>query len=103
MIGNFSTKDCIKKGKSVLSKMSKRILMKMSHYSFRQFLKSKCEQYNVKYQEVNEYNTTKMCSKCTTLTNIGASKVYKCANKHCNQVMDRDVNSAINIFKRGVC
>lgn len=100
MIGNFSTTDCIKNGKSKLSDMNKRILSTQSHYLFRMRLKSKCEEYNVKYQEINEYNTTKMCSFCETLKNIGASKIYNCDN--CSLVIDRDINSAINILVKGL-
>lgn len=42
-----------------------------------------------------DYPSTKMCSKCGNIYEIGASKTYKCPK--CGLVIDRDLNAAYNL------
>lgn len=97
MIGKLSTKDTNCKKTSKLNSMTKRILSRLSHYRFRMRLKSKCEEYGVKYLEVDEGYTSKTCGWCGTINNnLGANKVFSCNS--CKIVIDRDINGARNIL-----
>jgi IS605 OrfB family transposase len=101
-IGNMSTEKCISKKNKTIGKMTKRILCALSLYKFKERLQAKCEEYNVIYKEVDESYTSKTCCKCNTIkNNLGAVKVYKCCNKDCSLIINRDINGAINILNRG--
>jgi len=81
-----------------LQKKSKRELSILSHYRFREILKSKSEEYKYcKVVEVTEEYTSKTCGKCGNLhESLGSSKNYTC--KKCKLEIDRDVNGARNIM-----
>jgi putative transposase len=100
LLGNMSTKEIIsKKGK--LDKMSKRISSLIRLYQFRQRLEFKCSIKGVKYGEINEWMTSKMCSKCGNIDkDLGGNKVYNCIK--CKTIMDRDVNGARNIHLKAI-
>lgn len=99
IIGRLSTKSTNKKETSCLNSMTKRILQNLSHYKFRQILKTKCEERGVKYYEVDERYTSKTCSYCGNYNkNLGGSKKYKCIK--CKITIDRDCNGCRNIFIR---
>lgn len=112
MIGNLSTKSIVKRNevidnenapnenkKKELSKMMKRIAMKMSFYKFIQRLKYKCQRHKINFQLINEYLTSKLCSSCGHYNDVGSAKIYECET--CGLVIDRDVNAAKNIAMRG--
>jgi transposase len=48
----------------------------------------------------NEAHTTKTCSFCGCINDVGASKIFKC--KQCNHVVGRDVNAGKNILMKGI-
>jgi IS605 OrfB family transposase len=97
VIGKLSTKNINRKDSSVLSKKTKRILQMLSHYKFRERLKSKCEEYNIKYLEVDESYTSKVCSNCGFYKkDLGSNKRYDCNKCHIN--IDRDYNACRNIL-----
>jgi putative transposase len=57
------------------------------------------ESSNRLFSKVNESNTTKTCCFCNNIQKITlGERVYKCTN--CNNEIDRDTNSAINIYKK---
>lgn len=96
-IGDLSTKNVVKNGKSNLSGYLKKLLLRTNLYSFRERLKYKCAIRGVNCQVVNEYYTSKMCSCCGEINeNLSSKKVFKCAE--CKVVLDRDVNGARNIY-----
>jgi len=96
MVTDFSSKRVSSK-KGNLDKMTKRVLGKLSHYQFRQCLQNKCQEYGCQYLEVSEAYTTITCSNCGNLhKTLGTAKIYECII--CENIMDRDVNAAINIF-----
>ena len=100
-VGNWSTKDCIKKETSKLGKMNKRIVSTMSVYRFKERLKYKSESRKINLQIVNEAYTTQMCSYCSKLDKqIGSSKIYDC--RSCGKKLDRDVNSCRNMMMLGL-
>ena len=70
-------------------------------YSFVQMLAYKCLLYGKELHMIEERNTSKMCHACGNLQAMPLWKrVYRCSNKNCGLVMDRDENSAINIYQR---
>jgi len=98
VIGNVSTKDMISNIKGDLRKITKRRLMKLSHYRFRMKLISMSKKFDSLIIETDEYMTSKTCCNCKNVKqDLGSSKVYEC-NK-CKMVLDRDINASINIYK----
>ncbi len=98
ILGKLSTKSIVKKG-SKLNDMTKRVAMCMSFYKFTERLKYKCQRKRMSYQLINEYLTSKLCSKCGEYNDVGDNKKYKCGR--CRLYIDRDVNAAKNIAMRG--
>ena len=96
-IGKISTSSVVLNTNN-LNKISKRCMLSLSHFKFREILQHQCIKFNTQLNVVDESYTTKMCSKCSTLNNIGSSKKYEC--KSCNFKCDRDINASINIFKK---
>ena len=93
LMGNMSTKQIISKSGNI-SKMTKRIALAMKLYSFKQRLKYKCSVNNVSYGEINEWNTSKMCSVCGNIhEKLGSNKIYEC--EQCKIKIDRDINIEI--------
>lgn len=105
-IGNMSTKKIISNETSKLSKMTKRILLQMKLYKFRERLEYICKKRGVYYKMIDESYTTMTCSKCGTINkNIGTKKVYDCRlnswGKECQKI-GRDINGAKNILQKGL-
>ena len=98
LLGNYSTKEMVENHKT--NKMNKRIGSSLKFFQFRTKLKYKCLIRGCKFGLIDEYNTTKACSNCSSLNNIGASKEYKC--KYCNHLYPRDINSSKNILLRSI-
>ena len=98
LLGNYSTKNMVESNKS--NKMNKRIGSSLKFYQFRQKLIYKSIIKDCKFSLVDEYNTTKSCSNCSTLNNIGSSREYNC--KQCLQLYTRDTNSCKNILLRAI-
>ena len=95
LIGDLSAKGIISKN-GVLNKMTKRIAMYLSFCEFRQRLKYKCDINKVKYGLINEWMTSKMCSRCGKINEkLGGNKIFKC--QKCKLTIDRDINGARNI------
>lgn len=98
LLGNYSTKSMVE-NKDV-NKMNKRIGSTLRFYQLREKLKYKCILKSCNLGIIDEYNTTKACSNCSTLNDIGSSKEYNC--KNCNKKYPRDINSSKNILLRGI-
>lgn len=96
-IGKISTRSIVSNEKN-LNKISKRAMLSLSHFLFRERLQFQSLKRNVSFKCVNEYNTSKMCSSCKNLYNVGQSKLYCCSN--CNLIIDRDINASINIYNK---
>ena len=100
LIGNMSSKDIVKKG-GKLNRMTKRISMNLKFYVFKQRMRYKCYTKGVKFGEINEWMTSKMCSICGNIKeDLGSAEIYKCDK--CDKHMERDVNGARNIYIRGI-
>lgn len=73
-----------------------REMLAVGHYTFLERLKFKCKERNVGLMIIDEAYTTKTCSCCGSLVNIGSAETFKCHG--CNYIADRDVNGARNIL-----
>jgi IS605 OrfB family transposase len=70
-------------------------------YSFVQMLKYKCLRFGKELSIIDERDTTRMCHACKHMQDMPLWKrTYRCENENCGMVMDRDENSAVNIFQR---
>ncbi|MDF2956736.1 MAG: Transposase [Candidatus Alkanophagales archaeon MCA70_species_1] len=67
---------------------------------FKQKLKAKCEYYGIKYIEVDEAYSSQTCSICGDVNrnNRKHRGLYVC--KKCGNVMNADVNGALNILNK---
>jgi len=92
----FETSDMVTKLKSKVA----RAMLGWSHYKFQQFLKYKAEEYSCNVIIQNEAYTSKTCSYCGNIQNVGSKEYWKC-NK-CNLSHDRDINGARGIFLRAL-
>ena len=70
--------------------------MILSHYTFRQRLITKAEEYQSTVVEVDEYLTTKTCGSCGVRNDPKKSKQYDCNS--CGFTWGRDFNAARNIM-----
>ena len=68
-------------------------------YGFVQMLEYKCLRFGKELSLIDERDTTKMCHVCKRKKDMPLwVRAYRCEN--CGLVMDRDENSAINIYER---
>jgi len=97
MYGDIKSHDIVKGGKnSTLN----RDFEDMRFYVFKQRLLYKAKVLNKLVVPVNEAYTTKTCSGCGALNEVGCSKVFTCSK--CSSVYDRDINAAKNILIKGI-
>ena len=97
IIGKISTSKIVSKNND-LNKKSKRAMLSLSHFKFREILEYQCFKYNCKLKIVNEAYTSKTCHNCKQINNIGKSKTFECSK--CKLKCDRDINASINIFNK---
>ncbi len=70
-------------------------------YSFVQMLTYKCLRFGKELSIIDEHDTTKTCHVCKRKQDMPLWKrTYRCENENCGLVMDRDENSAVNIYQR---
>ena len=76
-----------------------RLIAESNFYKFKMHLIDKCKEYGIKLRLINTYYpSTKRCSKCGKKNNRIKleDRTYRCDK--CGMTMDRDENSAINIY-----
>jgi IS605 OrfB family transposase len=101
IIGKVSIKKMISNLTGNIQAITKRRLVALSHYKFREKLKSRAFKFGCKITEVSEYLTSKTCSNCYVINdNLGSSKIFNCSS--CNLCIDRDINASINIYKNKI-
>ncbi len=72
-------------------------------YGFVQMLIYKCLHVGKELSIIDEHDTTRKCSGCLQMQDMPLWKrTYRCKNEDCGLVMDRDENSAVNIYQRFV-
>ncbi len=81
-----------------LRKLHKQKLQSLSHCYFVNLLKYKAEMYGetCTIKEVQENYTTRTCSVCGFMYDVGRSRIYKC--NECFSILDRDINAGKNIM-----
>jgi transposase len=96
-IGKVSIKKMVSNLEGNLKEITKRRLATLSHFRFREKLKLMSKGLTGKINEIDEYMTSRTCSKCSTIKyDLGSNKIYECSN--CNLKIDRDINASINIY-----
>ena len=96
-IGKVSIKKMISNLDSNLQDITKRRLVTLSHFRFRERLKLMAKGLCGKINEIDEYMTSRTCCKCSNIKNdLGANKIYECIS--CKLKIDRDINASINIY-----
>ncbi len=77
-----------------------RAMLTWAHFRFAEFLKHKASEFGTRVVRVCEAYTSKTCSACGKIQNIGSKKVMNCTA--CGTVLDRDINGARGIFLRAL-
>ena len=91
MILKFNVSGMTKKKNRNVVKKTVRQMCLLGHYQFRQRLIAKARKTGTKVEVVREEYTTKACGSCGSIhANIESSETFKCTNKHCEAVYDRD-------------
>lgn len=98
IIPEFRIQDMMRSKK--LNKMTKRLMCMYSFHSFKEKLLFKCNQYNKRFILVTEEYTSKTCTNCGVINDVGGSELYKCSD--CGIEIDRDINGARNIFIKNI-
>ena len=95
---DLDIKDLLSKQKL---KKHKRKMLASSLGKIETLLEYKCEHYDKKLKKIDRYYpSSQTCSVCGNTYKVKASETYRCP--HCNLVIDRDYNAAINIMFYGV-
>ncbi|OQX24300.1 MAG: hypothetical protein BWK80_21475 [Desulfobacteraceae bacterium IS3] len=77
---------------SKLRSKTARAMLTWAHFRFAEFLKHKASEFGTLVVRVCEAYTSKTCSACGKIHNIGSKKVMNCTA--CGTVIDRDINGA---------
>jgi len=85
---------------SKLRSKTARAMLTWAHFRFAEFLKHKASEFGTLVVRVCEAYTSKTCSACGKIHNIGSKKVMNCTA--CGTVIDRDINGARGIFLRAL-
>jgi len=100
-LGKISTSSIISNKRSNLNAINKRRMNVLSFYKFTETIKKMGKKYNCEIKEIDEYMTSKMCHHCKNIhKDLGSKKIYKC--EKCKIEIDRDVNSGINMYIKGL-
>ncbi len=86
--------------KCKLNKSIKYILNNISHYTFRQHLINKSNEYGCKCIIVSEEYTSLTCSNCGYMSSVYNNRIKTC--EHCNNTVDPDINDAKNILIKNI-
>ena len=89
---NFESQKIVRK-----NRFGNRNLLQLKHYKFKTRLIDKCKlEKSTSLELCTEEYTSKTCTRCGIINNVGSSEIYCCSS--CNLVIDRDINGARNIF-----
>lgn len=92
IISPFETQNMVQK---LVSKIA-RMMNTLQFYKFRTKLQYKCEEYGCILIVEEEDYTTKTCTRCGNIKEVGSAKVYNCDK--CGLIIDRDYAGARNIM-----
>lgn len=75
----------------------------VSWYEFRRQLEYKCKWYGKELRFVDKYYpSTQICHVCNTQDGKKDESIRMWVCKHCGNLLDRDLNAAINILNNAV-
>jgi IS605 OrfB family transposase len=95
VIGEFNSSSLMPLKKC--PKITKRGIVSMSHFEFRELLKNKAKKHGSNVAVIDESFTSKTCGVCGIINaNLKGKKEFNCEN--CGAMFDRDVNGARNIL-----
>jgi len=109
VIGDLSQRQMVikkREGETRQERNKRRIRNRMVYndwglYGFVQMLTYKCLRFGKELSIIDERDTTRMCHACKHKQDMPLWKrTYRCENENCGLVIDRDENSAVNIFQR---
>ena len=97
LLEKFESQGFVRNGKN---KTLNRRTNNLKHYKFRERLIYKAKCCDKVVILVNAYLTTKTCSNCGNVKDIGKSEIYNCDK--CKSSLGRDFNAAKNILMKGL-
>lgn len=75
----------------------------VSWYEFRRQLEYKCKWYGKELRIIDQYYpSSQICHVCGTNGGKKTTDIREWICKHCNSILDRDLNAAINILNKGL-
>jgi transposase len=83
-----------------LNKKVKYVLNTLSHFSFRQHLMEKSEEYGCELKVISEEYTSVTCTNCGHMSDNYKKRLKDCL--YCNYKIDRDLNGARNILLKNL-
>ena len=96
LLPTFETSQMVSK----LRSKTARAMLSWAHYRFKAFLKAKAEEYSALVVDTCEAYTSKTCSYCGIVQNIGSKKIMSCQT--CCVQTDRDSNGARGVMLRAL-
>lgn len=97
-IGKVSINKMVSNLTGNIREKTKRRLLTLKHYKFREYLKLNSKKWDVEVKEINEYMTSKTCHNCGNIKKeLKGEENYEC--KKCGIKLGRDINASINIYK----
>lgn len=101
MHNNVAIED-LTNAKIKMSNRNRRRLMQINPLNrFTDKLEWKCKKFGTDFYKINPAYTSQICSECGQLMNLTLKD--RICNCSCGNVMDRDINAAINIVAKTVC
>ena len=101
LLPTFETADMAKKAKRKIGRKSVRSMLTLSHYRFKERLRTKCRELGKVLVDCCEAYTSKTVSWTGEIVaNLGGRSVIR--SRKTNDVMDRDVNGALGILLRAL-
>lgn len=97
----FESQELIRNDKSILRASTKRDILSLGHFKFREHMKNKFSEYSKldKLVICTEEYTTKTCTKCGQINdNVGGADTFICVSPSCGLRINRDINGARNIL-----
>lgn len=98
VVGDFKVREMLDENNNKLNRETQN---RWAIHEFISMLSYKAKLYGKQFFTISEHNTTKLCSSCGSIKKMAlANRIYSCDK--CGFQLDRDQNSAINIYKRSV-
>jgi transposase len=99
LLPRFDSQEMVRSRK--LDRKTKRRMMALQHYRFRQRLEDWIDlNPDTKLYIVNESYTTKTCTRCGVINDVGSNSIYHCLE--CGLYIERDINGARNILLKNL-